>query len=75
MTNPVLTIGIVVASFMVVAVFAIVLNCMVRAKQRERFIACIAFAFIIEEDTRFNGKIKRVKITPKRPSPQEIFAL
>lgn len=75
MTNPALTIGIVVASFMVVAVFAFVLNCMVRAKQRERFIQCTAFAFLIEEETRFSGKVKRVKVTPKRPSPEELVAL
>ncbi|TNV73282.1 hypothetical protein FGO68_gene16539 [Halteria grandinella] len=60
---------------MVVAIFAFVLNCMVRAKQRDRLIACVAFAFIYEEETRFSGKLKRVKLTPKRPTPQEIFAL
>jgi hypothetical protein len=34
-----------------------------------------AFAYIRKEDSRFSGTIKRIHLTPKRPSPQEIFDL
>jgi hypothetical protein len=75
MANPVLTIGVVVGSFLAVVCFAFVINLMVRAKQRGRLIQGIAFGYIRKEESRFSGVIKRIKITPKRPSPQEIFDL
>lgn len=58
MTNPLITIGVVVGSFSIVIVFAIVVHFMARAKHRERLINGTAFAFIKQEESRFQGIIK-----------------
>jgi len=75
MTNAAITIGVVVGSFSIVAVFAIVIACVARAKNRERLVNGTAFAYIRHEESRFHGIINRLEITPKRPDPASIFEL
>lgn len=67
--------GIFGGSFLFVAIFACIITIMARAKHRERLINGTAFASIKTEETRFNGKIKRVAINSRRPHPEQIFEL
>ena len=53
MTNALITVGVLVGSFMFVACFAFVIHRMARAKQLERLQMGIAYAMIRREMTRF----------------------
>jgi hypothetical protein len=70
-----ITMGVLIGSFLFVACFAFVISRMARAKQRARLISGEAFAVIRTEDTRFNGKIKRIHIVSVRPTVEQMFEL
>ncbi len=75
MSNALLTVGVLVGSFMIVVCFSFIISRIARAKQRQRMIEGVAFAVIKKEQTRFQGEIKRVVITPKRPNVNQMFEL
>lgn len=75
MSNALLTIGVLFGSFMIVACFAFVISRIARIKQRQRMIEGVAFAVIKKEMTRFQGEIKRVVISPRRPNVDQMFEL
>lgn len=70
-----ITVGILVGSFMIVACFAFVIQRMARARQIERLEMGMAFAMVRREQTRFWGEVKRLTITGKRPAPETMFEL
>ena len=74
-TNALITVGVLVGSFMIVACFAFVVQRMARARQRERLSMGLAFAMVRREQTRFWGEVKRLHITGKRPTPETMFEL
>ena len=75
MSNALLTIGALLGSFLFVAIFAFIIQRIARSKQRERLIQGIAFAYIKREMSRFQGEIKRLVITGKRPTVDQMFDL
>lgn len=75
MTNALLTFGVLFGSFAFVACFAFIISLMARAKQRERLTQGIAFAMIRKEMSRFQGEIKRLVVTPIRPTVDQMFEL
>ena len=75
MTNALITMGVLIGSFSIVCCFAFVIHRMARARQLDRLKMGMAFAMIKREMTRFQGEVKRLQITGKRPVPEQMFEL